>query len=388
MCSGAPYQYVPFGSASSATADKVPNLFGEMPGQFSNMVTFAFVGSVLLRARSNYTDNRYFRYFQNCRLNERPVPPEPKLKGLEIVHVVVSADPTFYEGLMATMLSLAKHLSEPSKCVIHIIAEAAELERLGEVVKCFRRDLTDLDVSPQPKVDLHSMRQPPGGRGSRSHSRLLSLVNPFAHTYVRFYIPDYLPTVRRALWLDTDVIVKADVGPLYRMQMKHPVALAPTPRAFGWHWLRNSLRHHKFRHIYANTSKPPVSPGIILMDLPAWRSERLFRNLERWTLHYNGTHRDFLPFVAEFQQRHDYIDWRWSVCLLGIIERLPDLCRDEAKLLHWSGFCKPFPAQMRRFCTTHRGGEGWQALLKLWDVYAPSPTCQALKRLPPPSPYY
>mmetsp|Transcript_9756 Transcript_9756/g.28856 ORF Transcript_9756/g.28856 Transcript_9756/m.28856 type:complete len:366 (-) Transcript_9756:264-1361(-) len=279
----------------------------------------------------------------------QPLADERTSHLLEIVHVVYSGDARTFPGLVSSMISLARHLQVPEKCVIHLIVSEGDLGRARRMVHVFKHELGSM--AALPNVTLHRMQALPLDI-SRFETPWFRPELLTAHNYARFYLHQYLPGVQRALWLDPDTIVRSDVMPLYRMRMQH--ALAARPFLVNGYNLLGELRERFKMFAYQSPRRhwdfpneslhmPTFSTGVLLYDLNLWRSGSLTRALERWSqvlLGFMGTQ---LVMSVQFVDKFDPMDWWWNVEGLGIVaSRLPQHCIDGAKILHWSGPHKPW----------------------------------------------
>merc|ERR1711972_466319 len=89
----------------------------------------------------------------------------------------------------------------------------------------------------------------------------------------------------------------------------------------------------------------------MLMDLDAWRRQRLTRVLEEWVNLTQGMEGDqsALNLVFNGLKGIHLLDWRWNLHPhmyheLGFIN-VPQACLDEAKVFHFSGRCKPWTSE-------------------------------------------
>mmetsp|Transcript_28423 Transcript_28423/g.57457 ORF Transcript_28423/g.57457 Transcript_28423/m.57457 type:complete len:346 (-) Transcript_28423:4-1041(-) len=287
--------------------------------------------------------------------------PEPLPEQRELpIHVVYSGDASFFPGLLHSMLSLARHLERPASCTIHVVVAREELPRAEAVVGCFRRELAHLPSIPA--VELHELRPPPFDVGALRSAGLPAALSRMAnpYTFVRFYVHEYLPAARRALWLDMDTIVKADVAPLFRMAMRHPVAAAystvPLWSAFWWRLHVPSAGEHFV------AGSATFNAGVLVLDLQQWRSGDISRALAGWLNVTGGTYSDQAAFVLEFQGRFDVLDWRWNFYQFHML--MPRNCVGEARIVHYPGHEKPWNSKARPF--------------KLFFEYSPRSKCSAL----------
>lgn len=275
------------------------------------------------------------------------------------IHVVYAGDSAFFVGLLHSMLSLARHLEQPRACTIHLVVARAERPQAVGLVECFRRELGHMPELPS--VLLHDLRPLPFDVRSLVAANLQMnhrMANNY--TFVRLYLHEYLPTVSRVLWLDSDTIVRADVAPLFRLAMRHPIAAArstvPMWSMFAWRF------HVPHARRYFKADSPAFNAGVLLLDLERWRSGNISRSLEGWLQVTKGTLSDQAVLILEFQGRFDVLDWRWNVFQVNVF--MSSYCTTEARVVHYTGGEKPWNSNVRPF--------------KLFFQYCPSSTCSAL----------
>merc|ERR1712224_756123 len=155
------------------------------------------------------------------------------------------------------------------------------------------------------------------------------------HLFNMYYVHEYLPkTAHRAVWIDTDMILKDDVAILSRVQMKHAVAAVPHGGVFGikmWHLHQAFLKHmpKEIHHLYPSIdpNAPVYNFGMLVYNLKDWRSGEITHALESWTKRFFGFMSNHLPLNLEFHFRGiDPIDWRWNVLTSEWSTRLPQRC--------------------------------------------------------------
>ncbi|HEX3776566.1 MAG TPA: glycosyltransferase family 8 protein [Polyangiaceae bacterium] len=96
--------------------------------------------------------------------------------------------------------------------------------------------------------------------------------------YARFLIPELLPeSVERALYLDCDLIARRCVGELYEIPMKDRVALAVPD--MGAPFVCSPWGTPHWFEFGRNPADANFNSGVLLMDLVAWRREKLREQL-------------------------------------------------------------------------------------------------------------
>lgn len=339
-------------------------------------------------------------------------PPEAPLEldedpggRLAHVHVAYSSDLAnkSANGLLTSMVSLTRHLTDPGDATIHVILPREQLALMRSVLGCYRRELAALPKLPN--VTLHEM-QPwmevgkldPRMRGEPYRRWLLKPA-----TFTRTHLEDYLPNAPRVLWLDHDTLVKADVRPLYRMRMRQPVAAAlewcsypmvPLPQEVFKPWcpLHYYLKLPGVREEMNRRGFAPRDPrnhvfntGVMVLDLDKWRSQGFAKSVEELVRLSEGYEGDQAAVNIFFNGTAgvELLDWRWNIQhhLYHVFNQMPwpEACVVEARILHFSGLSKPW--EHCRHTGIHdvtcQSAFFWR-VLEVFNYYAGTHKCAAL----------
>ena len=89
--------------------------------------------------------------------------------------------------------------------------------------------------------------------------------------YARFLMPDMLPNVKRALYMDSDLIVYGDIADLYNMDLgKYVLGAVADSLVFSDENTHNKLlKYISPNHLYFNA-------GILLINCEQWRKQKIF----------------------------------------------------------------------------------------------------------------
>ena len=129
------------------------------------------------------------------------------------INVAMATDEEQPIGLLAVINSTITHSRSPGRLRFHIIVPASQRKvlRLG-LESLFSRasfHMYSLDVGGvRSKIQHHLKRR----------EKEAVYVSPFRFAVA--YLPQLLPSVRRALWLHTDVLVLDDLAPLYHTPLR------------------------------------------------------------------------------------------------------------------------------------------------------------------------
>lgn len=187
-------------------------------------------------------------------------------------------------------------------------------------------------------------------------------------TFVRFYLPMFIPEAEKAIYLDDDIIVQGDIQELYDANLKpgHAAAFSDDCDSASAKGIirgagnqNNYLGFLDFKKdaikklgMRANTCS--FNPGVIIANLTEWRNQNITRQLEHWMeLNvkedlYSKTLAESIttpPLLIVFYKHHSTIDPMWHVRHLGTTgagNRYSPQFVKAAKLLHWNGHYKPW----------------------------------------------
>ncbi|XP_044204149.1 glycosyltransferase 8 domain-containing protein 1 [Thunnus albacares] len=187
-------------------------------------------------------------------------------------------------------------------------------------------------------------------------------------TFARYYLPLYIPEAEKAIYLDDDIIVQADIQELYDTNLKlgHAAAFSDDCDSASAKGIvrgagnqNNYLGFLDFKKdaikklgMRANTCS--FNPGVIIANLTEWKNQNITGQLKHW-MELN-TQKDLYsktlaesvttpPLLIVFYKRHSTIDPMWHIRHLGLTgagNRYSPQFVKAAKLLHWNGHYKPW----------------------------------------------
>jgi lipopolysaccharide biosynthesis glycosyltransferase len=161
-------------------------------------------------------------------------------------------------------------------------------------------------------------------------------------TYARLLIPYLLPDyASRALYLDADILVLQDLEVLWQFQMEEAVLAAVNDVASETHAARlNSELRDGFGPHYFNA-------GVLLIDLPRWRKERISERALEYLKQNPETHlsdQDALNVVC--REKWEKLDEKWNYQPSPEEQTSHQLTQDAA-IVHFVGPFKPWDPRSR-----------------------------------------
>jgi len=253
----------------------------------------------------------------------------PTASAKEPIRILFCCNPTYYQHLAVTLVSLLEN-NRNNRLEVHLIlsARAPSLEtrlwRSLEPYRNFTLEIHDFPLSGCAHffVDNHVT----------------------VDTYCRIFAADILSqNIEKILYLDCDLVVLGDLQDLWSTDVTS-YALAAVPEPYG-----------AFRREFLGipNEQPYVNAGVMLVNLRRWRAEGLAQRLSR-LIEAHGNSLWYWDQDAINATLHDAIlplDYRWNVQAQvykpkwqryrGTERSVRDACRRPA-ILHYSTAEKPW----------------------------------------------
>ncbi|KAJ8630010.1 hypothetical protein MRB53_023333 [Persea americana] len=280
-------------------------------------------------------------------------PPEDEFEDPSLFHYAI-----FSNNVIATSVvvnSAVRNAEEPGKHVFHVVTDRMYLAAMqvwfkmrpaeggAHVEVKAAEDFSFLNASYVPVIGqleaVAESDEAAAAQGSPVHVSMLE--------YLRFYLPEMYPKLRRILLLDDDVVVQRDLTGLWRMDMDGKVNGAVETCFGSFHRYSQYLNfsHPKVRERF-NPKACAWAYGMNLFDLDAWRGEECTEEYHYWqklnenrTLWKSGT---LPPGLITFYSTTKPLDKSWHVLGLGYN---PSISMDEinnAAVIHYNGNMKPW----------------------------------------------
>ena len=177
-----------------------------------------------------------------------------------MIHIVMAGDDNYMPHMAAAAASCVVNTAEPVAlyALSDNISETSK-ERLRKSLAALNKqtELRFIDITPEKLKGLK-------GEGHIT-----------AATYMRYFIPEILPDVDKVIYLDTDLIVRKDLSPLYDTDVSgYPLAA-----------VREPYMERKYRRRCGIPPNTPVfNAGVLLMNLKYWRETGLGQKALEYSL--------------------------------------------------------------------------------------------------------
>ncbi|KAJ8514102.1 hypothetical protein OPV22_004536 [Ensete ventricosum] len=313
--------------------------------------------------------------------HQLPAPERvPALVDPELYHFVLASDNVLAAAVVAA--SLVANALRPGSVVLHVITDRKTYAPMQAWFSLHPLAPAVVEVKALHHFDWFTRGRVPvmeameKDRAARSHFRggssaivanvsekpivvaaKLQALSPKYHSvmnHIRIHLPELFPSLNKVVFLDDDVVVQADLSPLWDIDLRGKVnGAVETCRGADKFVMSKRLKH------YLNFSHPLISKnfqpdecawayGMNVFDLEAWRKTNislayyhwLQKNLESdlslWQL---GT---LPPGLIAFHGHVHVIDPYWHMLGLGYQENTTVEDAEKAAVIHFNGRAKPW----------------------------------------------
>lgn len=178
-------------------------------------------------------------------------------------------------------------------------------------------------------------------------------------TYYRFYILDLFKDIQKVLYLDSDMIVNADIADLYDTELNDNYFAAMIDvDAAGQIKLYDEQAGYFKNEVGIDDGEHYFQAGVLLFNIPEIRRIHTSESLIKIALNKNWRYMDQDILNHEFHKKITYINQSWNTmmnCLsqpftrMDIIRNAPLYlyqgyleARKNPKIIHYAGFQKPW----------------------------------------------
>lgn len=164
------------------------------------------------------------------------------------MHIVTGSDDNYVPGVMVLIASAAFHNPQARFTVLDMGISDANRARIDALGARLGVRVSRIEIADDAFADV---------RVQRAHLT--------RSTYLRLMIPDLMPDEDRVIYMDCDMVVTGSLAELDQITLgSAPIAAVPCP----------SPDHVELAR-YAIARGDYINAGLLVMNLPVWRAERL-----------------------------------------------------------------------------------------------------------------
>ena len=237
------------------------------------------------------------------------------------VQLFFSCDDAYVPFLAVTLESLRANCDRSRRYFLHILHTGLSAENIARLTEAFHGGIFT--------VEFHDISTTVEAFSARLHTR-----DYYSRTtYYRLFIPDLFPMLDRALYLDSDLIVRGDIAQLYDTELGDHLAAA-IPDAFVNR--EENLRLYATNRVGLESSKVYLNAGVLLMNLRAMREygfQKVFLSLLDAVKFNIAQDQDYLNVIC--RNRTVLLGKEWNTMPF-------DAESSETKLVHFNLDNKPW----------------------------------------------
>lgn len=163
-------------------------------------------------------------------------------------------------------------------------------------------------------------------------------------TYFRYIIPDVAPDLKKAMYLDVDIIVQSDIAELYNMPLDDCyIGAVNHPKEY---WERFPLFYEIVSNLRLDNPYFYVNGGVMLFNCEKYRKDKISDLLKEKTRLYKEkikwADQDIVNLVLQGKIKE--LPWTFNA-LLDTLKKY-NYPKNEAKIIHYNGPKKPWNCNM------------------------------------------
>ena len=246
-------------------------------------------------------------------------------KKIKEVPIFTATDDNYIPFLAVTLQSMLDNSSKNYHYSVKVLNSGISEENIAKIKKFERDNL---------KVEFVDVRKPLEELNSRLHTCIYYT----QATYYRLFIPSMYPQYDKALYIDCDIVIRADIAKLYNINIGNKLVGATTDE-----FVMNypSIQPYFTQCLGLNKVSDYFNAGVLIMNLKQMREQK-----------FEETFVDLLGKYKFVVQDQDYLN---VICkdkvhyISGMWDKMPcveDVDVSKINLIHYNLIWKPHKADI------------------------------------------
>lgn len=249
---------------------------------------------------------------------------------MDIFHVVFATDENYVQHAGVTMLSLLENKKSANPITINIIDDGLTEDsrnKLRKIAIDYRAALSFLYIKTDNLLNILAGRK--------------------RTMFYRLAIPDLLPDIDKALYLDVDLIVRHDISELWATDISNYYLAAVNDIAD-----KEDLERLK-RDLGIPDSQPYLNSGVLLINNRKWREEQIGEKIVKYVFEHKPLQEDQDGLNAILWGKWLPLNPKWNIdrqafrhyCHFSTRAKLPEEVKKAVKdpaIVHFTGPVKPW----------------------------------------------
>lgn len=164
--------------------------------------------------------------------------------------------------------------------------------------------------------------------------------------YYRYIIPNLLNNLSKVIYLDSDIIFKADINDLYIYNLQNNYIAA----------VQDIIGRENQKRLELNSGKYYCNSGILLMNLDSLRENNIPEKLQDWTIANKDSvkwpDQDAINVVLEDKILYLGLAWNFQYFLddseMDFNPEEFERAKQNPKIVHYIGYIKPWEGKIKR----------------------------------------
>ncbi len=242
------------------------------------------------------------------------------------VNVFFASDRNYLPYLAVAIASLSEHANKKYRYNVRILSDDLTKESLSGVIR---------DLKPNVSISVFGVADRIAGIKKELALRLRDYYSDAI--YYRIFISEMFPTLDRAVYLDSDVVLTTDVAKLYFTNIGDNLLGAVTDESV---MSEEIFKSYVKSHVKMKRAEDYFNSGVLIMNLDLMRNEGIKDQFIKLLCKYNfktvAPDQDYLNFLC--RGRIHYLEGGWNKH--AIAENKLD--SDKLYLMHFNMFNKPW----------------------------------------------
>lgn len=242
------------------------------------------------------------------------------------VNVFFASDRNYLPYLSVALKSLHAHASDKYIYNVRILSEDLTKESFFGVIG---------ETKPNVKISVFSVSDKISHIKKELALRLRDYYSDAI--YYRIFIAEMFPTLNRAVYLDSDIVLNEDVAKLYFTEIGDNILGAVTDESV---MASDVFCEYVKKHVKMKRAEDYFNSGVLVMNLEKMREEKIKDQFINLLCKYNfktvAPDQDYLNFLCK--GKIHYLDRGWNKHAISE-NQIP---REELYLMHFNMFNKPW----------------------------------------------
>lgn len=242
------------------------------------------------------------------------------------VNIFFASDRNYLPYLAVAIASLSEHANKKYFYNVRILSEDLTKESLFGVIG---------NLKPNVSISVFSVADKIAHIKEELAKRLRDYYSDAI--YYRIFIAEMFPSLKRAVYLDSDIVLNSDVAKLYFTEIGDNILGAVTDESV---MSVPIFREYVKKHVKIKRAENYFNSGVLVMNLEKMREEQIKDQFIKLLCKYNfktvAPDQDYLNFLC--RGRIHYLEGGWNKH--AISENKID--SDKLYLMHFNMFNKPW----------------------------------------------